>query len=724
MVDMTTAGRVQGPGLDLTPHLSPAPVVNAITVAPRNTQGAGSNLLQIADSLQSLGAPLSQFGQMVNQNKIDEQMKTADLHVARIQAGFGTQATAADIADVTSALHPKVRQRVTEDYMFSVGNDWVKGQLENMPFDTVMSPEAEQGFYDNLRREALKAAGNDPLKAAGFMKAVQAEINNRSQQTSAQRTAAWGKVQSDAFGNSLMLEADAVAGSAVLPQLSTAISDVAAKYPQYPWLAAYLNRSAQIESAGGRKLSNGSMLGPFQFSPTTGAQYGLNDDASRMDFALSTDGAARLAIDGYNALKGKLGREPTPGEIYLYHQQGAGGGPALLSNPDASALEVLTGIYGNEATAKKAILGNGGSLDMTAGQFANKWTSKFGEVAYDPSNPTLPAEALALRQTFFGKDEEYKLTGSLANAERRDIAAQAFMQKAIEYRDERFLMAMPEELMTPEIRDQYSKVREQIGNMKVTDIRDAEFMRDLKEKQTVRDVTFEVINRRAAGEQVNPYQLAIGPDGKIDPIRMQAAQAAVASGGAFISDVESKRQAASFKDKMKDAFLKGDFSAIPMLSFNGNAPTADDLRTAIMMNPMMNDQEKIALYNAVEADLGVVSFLQSPQVEKWYDTSLSSTIEGMARDPILSIQLSQFPDIRDRVRDAFELSLMAQVEANGGLPVDMRGMLKEATSDAREVLNNLIGSSPSASTAPSATPRANAGHFEEKDGKKVWVPAN
>ena len=659
---------------------------------------AGGGMLELAKSLEGLTGAYS----ALQDTKIAEQEAQTDLYVSRIRAGFGSQATQDDINNVTSTLHPKVRQRVTEDYMYGLGTEYVSTAMESMPYEVTLSPEAEAAYFDNIRKEALAAAGGDPLRAAGFMKAVEGQIAQRRQQTSASRVAEWQGIQKDAFGNSLMMEADAVAGTAVLPQLSAAISTVAAKYPQYPWMTAYLTRSAQIESSGGRKLYNGSMVGPFQFSPTTGVQYGLNDEASRLDFNLATDGAARLAIDGYNTLKGVLGREPTPAEIYLYHQQGAGGGPALLRNPDASALAVLTPLYnGNEAVAKKAILDNGGNLDMTAGEFATKWMNKFGNVSYDPSNPGLPPEALALREAFFGKDAEYKSTGSLANFERRDIAAQSFLSKALEHRDERFLLAMPDELMTPALRAEYDKAREQISNLKMADLRDEEYQKELKEKQMKRDIAVDVINRRASGEQVDPIALAIDPaTGRVDPVKLEAAQQALSTSSALISPVASKRNAASLQSQLRDAFLKDDFQGIPGLTFQGDQPTADEIRDYIIFRPDLNDQQKLELFNAVESELSSVAFLQNPTVEKWFNTNVGATLEGMLRDPVMSAKLMQYPNIRDTVRQAFELSILTSIQSNGGVPVDMRQMLDVAVKDARTVLDSATATAGTGAVTP------------------------
>lgn len=58
---MATPGRVQVPELNLRPSLNPAPVVNVQPVAPVNRQGAGSNLINIAESLSGLSNSFARF---------------------------------------------------------------------------------------------------------------------------------------------------------------------------------------------------------------------------------------------------------------------------------------------------------------------------------------------------------------------------------------------------------------------------------------------------------------------------------------------------------------------------------------------------------------------------------------------------------------------------------------------------------------------------------------
>lgn len=124
-------------------------------------------------------------------------------------------------------------------------------------------------------------------------------------------------------------------------------------------------RIGQIESGlkpGAHNPSGASGL--FQFMPSTAKQYGLSNP---YDPVASADAASQLASDNSKYLANALGRSPTGGEIYLAHQQGAGGAASLLANPYALA----TSIVGN-----KAVLQNGGSANMLAGDFAKQWINK------------------------------------------------------------------------------------------------------------------------------------------------------------------------------------------------------------------------------------------------------------------------------------------------------------------------------------------------------------
>jgi hypothetical protein len=148
---------------------------------------------------------------------------------------------------------------------------------------------------------------------------------------------------------------------------------------QYNLPEGYLARTAEIESGGDPNAQNpnSSAGGMFQFIDSTAQQYGLTD---KTDWRASSDAAARLAADNAAYLRKALGRKPTAAELYLAHQQGAGGAAKLLSNPNADAASLL----GNEAVSL-----NAGGAGVTAGDFANQWINKFG----GPSTETVGSVA-------------------------------------------------------------------------------------------------------------------------------------------------------------------------------------------------------------------------------------------------------------------------------------------------------------------------------------------
>lgn len=153
---------------------------------------------------------------------------------------------------------------------------------------------------------------------------------------------------------------------------------------QYGLPANYLAQTAKIESNfdPNAKNPNSSATGLLQFTAPTARQYGLTNPR---DPIASIDAGARLAADNKATLTRALGREPTAGELYLAHQQGGGGASKLLSNPNARAADLV---------GADAVRLNGGNLNMTAGEFARRWTSKVAANETDmPAPDAMAAEA-------------------------------------------------------------------------------------------------------------------------------------------------------------------------------------------------------------------------------------------------------------------------------------------------------------------------------------------
>lgn len=85
----------------------------------------------------------------------------------------------------------------------------------------------------------------------------------------------------------------------------------------------FTNRFIQIESSGNpRALNPSGAAGLYQFTPTTGAAYGLSGDA-RYDPQKSHAAFLKLAQDNAATLT-KYGIPVTPANLYFMHQQGPG----------------------------------------------------------------------------------------------------------------------------------------------------------------------------------------------------------------------------------------------------------------------------------------------------------------------------------------------------------------------------------------------------------------
>lgn len=145
--------------------------------------------------------------------------------------------------------------------------------------------------------------------------------------------------------------------------VQTAIADAATRHGVD---ANAMSVIAQIESSGNPNAKNPSSSagGLFQFIDDTAKQYGLQN---KFDPVQASDAGARLMKDNAAYLGNILGRAPNVGELYLAHQQGAGGAGKLLANPNARAADIV---------GEKAVRLNGGNPNMTAGDFANIWMSK------------------------------------------------------------------------------------------------------------------------------------------------------------------------------------------------------------------------------------------------------------------------------------------------------------------------------------------------------------
>jgi hypothetical protein len=211
-------------------------------------------------------------------------------------------------------------------------------QLET--YRAKMAETIDATDLSDIEKADLKQKVSIGLEGVGYKQAVKQEIASRGAQ---------------APRRSRQVNAPA--------HVRNAISQAAQRHGEDPQL---LMRISEIESSlnPNAKNPNSSAGGLFQFVDGTANDYGLKN---RFDPAEASDAAARLLKDNRAYLQKNLGRAPTNGELYLAHQQGAGGALKLLRDPSARAVDIV---------GADAIRLNGGNASMTAGEFASKWTSK------------------------------------------------------------------------------------------------------------------------------------------------------------------------------------------------------------------------------------------------------------------------------------------------------------------------------------------------------------
>jgi hypothetical protein len=151
-----------------------------------------------------------------------------------------------------------------------------------------------------------------------------------------------------------------------------------------PERQAYLGHLAGKEAQSANEVSPTGAAGPFQFIRSTGRQYGLvgPEGDRRTDPVASIAAVNRLTDDNAAVLEKALGRPPSPGELALAHQQGAGTAAKMLSGsgnaPSYNLAVNNAGGLGPQAAANK-IMGyygmpgsGGGPRDNAAAILASR----------------------------------------------------------------------------------------------------------------------------------------------------------------------------------------------------------------------------------------------------------------------------------------------------------------------------------------------------------------
>lgn len=322
----------------------------------------------------------------------------------------------------------------------------------------------------------------------------------------------------------------------------------------------YLARLRQIESGGNDRAvnPNSRASGRYQFIPSTARQYGITDpfDVNQQEAAVR-----RFTEDNRRALAKALGRDPTPGELYLAHQQGASGATRLLANPDADAASIV---------GSAAIAQNGGRPGMTAGQFARMWMTKF-ETGTRMASPEI--KPLQLRKDGTPQGDAYDEALLKAGGYR----AKAAMAAGLDQIEEQFADD-PEgfEREAEKLRDAYYNAFEKEPELQATAEADFELnagpvrrriydARDRRAEGEMKQAAVEAVTAQGSLLEKQAYALGVNEDADhqlavIQQRAMNVIDSALDVGA--LSPAEASRQRQAIVGRLVQARFDGVFDAL------------------------------------------------------------------------------------------------------------------------------------------------------------------
>lgn len=166
------------------------------------------------------------------------------------------------------------------------------------------------------------------------------------------------------------------------PEVNEAISKAAKKHGVDE---TFMRNMCYIESKGNpNAVSPTGAKGLFQFVGGTATQYGIR--GREFDIDANADAAARFAKDNQNSLE-RAGIEATPQNLYIAHQQGAGGARSLhrFAGQGLEYNQLPGGLQNNMRVNNSA--------GLSAQGYINKWNSKYDEVDSRVADAGTPSTA-------------------------------------------------------------------------------------------------------------------------------------------------------------------------------------------------------------------------------------------------------------------------------------------------------------------------------------------
>lgn len=258
--------------------------------------------------------------------------------------------------------------------MLTEVNEWVRSKVKAKSMLTAVNPYGDdiELLNGNLGAIAKNEAGKVITKTGNAVKSGMERVANAIIPNAQATDISTPTLQNQ--GNNI----DNIRFQGKNQHNQRLIAQLAQKHGLDP--AAFLAMS-HIETGGqfnDKAYHKGSgASGLFQFIPSTQKAYGLGG-GKVWDATANTEAAIKMTQENRHRFIKKMHREPTVGELYLMHQQGFSGAMLLLQNRNMNAIQALQ--KGGIAKARDAILGNGGNVNMSAGEYAAMWEDRIAKI--------------------------------------------------------------------------------------------------------------------------------------------------------------------------------------------------------------------------------------------------------------------------------------------------------------------------------------------------------
>jgi hypothetical protein len=312
-------------------------------IAQIDTSGIGRGLASLGASLEQIGAERRQQQNVVDIARAEAEKEKGFIGVKndfRYDPDYSTynKRAPAQTSEIVKNAANLIRDpQMRERWSLSAGTDALRVNDAINDHGVTMEREAETAAFDNAL-ETNRRLYVDPSTPPDVRAKAKADIAGAIQQ--GQQSGLLDPSQAEARRKTYIEDAEFSRGKLAVDQDPSIISKP--KGPVAGIVAAAATRHgvppgialgiAQIESGMNPNAQSGtsSAGGLFQFVDGTANQYHLRN---KFDAEANADAGARLTADNITGLRRDLGRDPSPGEVYLAHFSGYGVAEKLAKAP-------------------------------------------------------------------------------------------------------------------------------------------------------------------------------------------------------------------------------------------------------------------------------------------------------------------------------------------------------------------------------------------------------